>query len=157
MTHGASHFTDKVNELARHNENYTMLSDFQFLPPAEQALLGIWELHAEVYNGGFFQYMTNGSGEHALATCQILKEIGADRTSSMVARAAELVGPELRSMDYFSARDALSQENKDELRTLDGELYSQEEHVNTLLYRYLLKHRDELDVPEGFWAEATAQ
>jgi hypothetical protein len=157
MTHDASYFTDKVNELAMHDGNYTMLIFFDQLAPAEQALVGIWELCQEVQNGGFFQYMHNSSGEHALTTGVILKKIGADRFAFLVEEAMNIVDGRLRSMNYHDAYHSLPQEKKDRLYTMDQELYSHDEQLNGLLLRYLMQCRDELAAPDGFWEEIIIQ
>lgn len=157
MTRDASHFTHKVNELARYDDNYFMLMFFKDLSPAAQALVGIWELCQEVHNGGLFQYMHNSSGQHAPVMCGVLKEIGADDISALVERAIRIVSPELQSMSYFDALDHMPQEDKDQLYAADGELVSREEYLNCLLLRYLVRHSDEIDAPDGFWKELTIQ
>ena len=55
----------KLNELVSRNDAYMWLSWFDELKRPDQALLGVWELANEVYNGGFLQYFHNSSRDHA--------------------------------------------------------------------------------------------
>jgi hypothetical protein len=58
-------------------------------------------------------------------------------------------------MKRYSLLNDLPDENKSELFRMSDELYQQLDDLNSSLFRYLSKHRDELDAPEEFWAEET--
>jgi CHAD domain-containing protein len=120
-------------------------------------LIGIWELQQEVINGGFFQYMHNSSGEHEPAMREILKAVGAQRTLAILQRAVELIGPNIGKTDYLTALNALPTENRHKLDALEMEFYGQMEDLASLLFRYLSRHRDQLDAPDEFWKEVTIQ
>ena len=150
-------FYNKLNDFVGANEAYMWLMWFDELTPAEQALIGIWELQQEVINGGFFQYMHNSSGEHEPAMREILKEIGAQRAFAILERAVELIGADVRQGDYFTKLNALPDKSRDEFCALDIEFYHQLENLAYLLFRYLSKHRDQLDAPDEFWKEVAIQ
>ena len=123
-------------------------------------MIAIWELEQEVYNGGFLQYFGNSSGARVPFICGILRTIGADQVASILKGAIAFAGPGIPWDDEikrYPMLNALSEENKDKLSDLGGELYSQLDDLNALLFRYLSKHRDQLDTPEEFWLETTIQ
>jgi hypothetical protein len=47
--------------------------------------------------------------------------------------------------------NTLSHENKSQLSQMSHEFYDQLDDLNLMLFRYLLKHRDQLDAPKDFW------
>jgi hypothetical protein len=50
--------------------------EFEALLPEERDLILLWELHVEVSNGTFDQYICNSSGDHALEAVDTLRRIG---------------------------------------------------------------------------------
>jgi hypothetical protein len=150
----------KLNDLVGSREAYAWLMWFDELPPAEQALLAIWELEQEVYNGGFFQYFLNSSGNRAPILLNILQTIGANEAASTVSHAVSLLGSDIPWNDEikrFPIVWSLPDEIKDKLSLLDRALYEQMDELNSLLFQYLSKHRDEIDVSAEFWAQATVR
>src|SRR5437762_10408868 len=61
--------------------------DFDDLSRAEQVFRVIWELEAEVNNGGFHQYFSNSSGDSAFAVVDALKGVGAHHAARIAADA----------------------------------------------------------------------
>lgn len=59
----------------------------QDLSPPEQTFILVWELEAEVNNGGFHQFFFNSDGDRAVLTPAALRQIGAEHTASIVERA----------------------------------------------------------------------
>lgn len=49
----------------------------------EEIFYWIWTLEAELHNGGFWQYMSNETGDDALAAVGALREIGAEDLASI--------------------------------------------------------------------------
>ena len=49
----------KLNDFVSSRQAYMWLMWFDKLPPIERALIAIWELEQEVYNGSFIQYFQN--------------------------------------------------------------------------------------------------
>ena len=150
----------KLNEFVSTHEAYMWLSWFDELKPAEQALLAIWELEQEVYNGGFPQYFQNSSGDRVPVISDILRTVGADKAAAVVESAIALVGPNIPWQDHvkrYRAVEELSGKSKDKLHDLGRELYDELDNLNALLFRYLSRHREQLDAPADFWTEATTQ
>src|SRR5688572_28591093 len=57
------------------------------LSSAEQVFLSVWELEAEVNNGGFNQYFFNSTGDRARGAPAALRSIGASNAAAIVDRA----------------------------------------------------------------------
>ena len=53
------------------------------LSPEEKVFLHVWELEAEVNNGGFEQYFINSSGGHAAKIAESLEAIGAVQAAAI--------------------------------------------------------------------------
>src|ERR1700722_5493586 len=66
---------------------------YEKLSQPERVFLCIWDLEAEVDNGGFDQYYFNSAGDHALDTVRALETIGAKRTAELVKTMNNLFGP----------------------------------------------------------------
>jgi hypothetical protein len=62
---------------------------FASLSPAEQAFVLIWDLEADVNNGGFNQYFFNSDFDPGVVP-HALRAIGADRAARIVERALAL-------------------------------------------------------------------
>jgi hypothetical protein len=149
----------KLNDFVVSEEAWWWLVDFNELTSVEQALIGVWELEQEVYNGGFVQYFYN-SGERVPAMREILQTIGANHVASIVERAIAAAAPAISLGDeagWYDKLNALSEGNKDKLDNLERELSNRLDDLNLLLFRYLSKHRDQLNAPEEFWTEAGNQ
>lgn len=65
-------------------------SEIAGLDTSQKAVFYIGLLEAEVMNGGLGQYLSNTNGVHLDATLRCLSEIGAARTASILAEAAQL-------------------------------------------------------------------
>jgi hypothetical protein len=153
-------FGEKLNELVYGQEAYLWLIWFDELNPAERSLVAIWELKQEIYNGGFPQYFMKGSGARVSYICDILRNIGAAPTASLLESAISLVGPSIHwddDVERFRDIEALPEGTKDKLFELDSRFDEQVVDLDRLLSQYLSKHQDQIDAPEEFWKEATNQ
>lgn len=160
MPYESDPITAKLNELVNGQQLYFDLGGFDELNPAEQALLGTWELANEVYNGGFMQYFHNSSREHAEPMIEVLRSFEAHEAASILEAAIALAGPGTPLGDepgFLRATRAASEEIKDQLSALGSKLYDDLDNVHLRLFCYLVKHRDQIEAPEGFWKEATIQ
>jgi hypothetical protein len=63
------------------------------LTPAERVFLCVWNLEAEVNNGGFEQFYINSAGDNAVETPAALRGIGAARAAAIAERANDVFGP----------------------------------------------------------------
>ena len=114
------------------------------LTPAEKVFLRVWNLEAEVNNGGFNQYYQNSAGDHALETPAALREIGASEAASLVESANQVFGPTGPSRDRDERTRALEQLGKsatDALGTLDTRFYEYPDNLSDLLRRYVDQNR----------------
>jgi len=65
--------SDRLSPIA--NERFSELS------PSERVFILIWDLEAEVNNGGFNQFFFNSAGDRASATPAALRAIGRSRSA----------------------------------------------------------------------------
>ena len=63
------------------------------LTEPEQIFLRVWNLEAEVNNGGFTQYFENSAGEYAVGTPEALRSVGAPEMAALVEQAMQPFGP----------------------------------------------------------------
>ena len=117
------------------------------LPPAVQVFWVIWQLEAEVNNGGFLQYFGNSSGRlvpHAVAA---LRTIGANTMADIVERAIFVAGRDIAWADdeaRSTALNALGPDVPEELDFLDRAFFTYPDNLTVLLYTYASEHSDEL-------------
>jgi len=114
--------------------------DFDDLSRAEQVFRVIWELEAEVNNGGFHQYFSNSSGDSAFAVVDALKGVGAHHA----ARIARSAPPRDRTQRQHLL-DSLGPEQRALLESLDEEFYRYPDNLTELLYGYV--KRNSTDIP----------
>jgi hypothetical protein len=160
MAYESDPLTQKLNDLVNGEELYFLLIGFNELTLAEKALIGIWELANEVYNGGFLQYFHNSSGEHAKPMVDVLKAIGSPTTAAILEEALRLAGPGTRWGDepnYLKAISSMPDDVKDQLRSLERRFFDESDDLHLQVFRYLSTHRGQLDVPEKFWEGAAVQ
>jgi hypothetical protein len=119
---------------------------FEHLTETEQVIVTVWEVEAEVNNGGFDQYYFNSSFDPRFAP-SALEKIGAPKMAAIVSRANAVFGPEGPARDRFVRQEKLEQlgESKKELlNKLDNEFYGYPEPLTTLMHRYMTVHVPEL-------------
>jgi hypothetical protein len=112
----------------------------------QRVFSAIWEVEAEVNNGGFSQYFCNDSAESASFVVEALETIGALQTAHICRRAIIVAFPQgLPSTveAIRSAADALSRGTLDELETLDQEFMAYPHNLTDLLFAYVSAHPEE--------------
>jgi hypothetical protein len=122
---------------------------FDRLSRPEQVFLCIWELEAEVNNGGFHQYYFNDGGDHAADAVEALETIGAARTAALVTRANRLFGLSGLSRDRNKRQQqlkALSETNRAAMEEIDGQFYRYEEDLTTLLSAFVSQNMGKAQV-----------
>lgn len=113
------------------------------LDEADQILVVIWGLEADVNNGGFGQYYYNGAGDQALLAPWALRTIGANRMAEIVARANAVFGPDGPSPNGVArhAQLALVEPLRDGVPSpwdaLDPEFFSYPDNIAALLEAWL--------------------
>ena len=160
MAYESDPITQKLNELVSGQQLYMDLDSFEQLNPAEQALIGTWELANEVYNGGFTQYFHNSSRDRAKPMVGVLRSIDAPRAAALLQNALEIAGPGTRWGDepnYFTVINSMPEDVKKKLEALQRRLYGELDNLHLQLFRYLSKHRDQINAPSDFWTESIIQ
>ena len=120
---------------------------FDELSFAERVFVCVWELEAEVNNGGFELYFLNYSGDNSHFVVQSLLSIGANKAAALVDKAIDTVGAELMAEphdDRFAALRTLSSEVRQRLSELDYEFYTYPDDLTELLYEFVQQHRNEI-------------
>jgi Domain of unknown function (DUF4375) len=128
--------------------------DYEALPDPKRVFRAIWELEAEVNNGGFHQYFWNNSARTVPGVWQALQAIGATATAAIVNDAIAAVGRTLPWCDDEARREALEalpEAVRDELEIFTQAFFRYPNDLTTLLYVYVSTHRDEFGVPEDLW------
>lgn len=160
MPYESDPITSKLNELVNSQEMYIGLAEFDDLNPAEQALIGTWELANEVYNGGFVQYFHNSSRDHAKPMIDVLRMIDAHQSADILASAVAVAGPGTKWGDepnYMTAINSMPDDIKHQIADLEVRFYDELDGLHLRVFKYLSKHRDQIDAPEAFWTEASIQ
>lgn len=113
------------------------------LSEAERVFVCIWQLEAEVNNGGFGQYYTNSAGDLAAEAPGALDAIGARRTAGIV-RAANAILPTDALRDRGAREDAIAALSKDAFEDLDNRFLAYEDNLSSLLFAFVQAHRSEI-------------
>jgi Domain of unknown function (DUF4375) len=127
--------------------------DYEALSRPERVFRAIWELEAQVNNGGFHQFFYNTSGEIAPFVVDALRSIGASAMAEIVERALQLVSPDIPWRDYEARRArvmALGPEIEEQLDSIDQDFFKYPDNLTALLHRYVSQHRDDIGAPAEF-------
>jgi len=123
------------------------LSDRIVLRPTEaltapqQTFKIVWELEAEVNNGGFDQYFSNTSGRDAPRAAAALRAIGAFKCAQIVEAAVGRIDE--RGLDWPNdarRRQALTKFDADRFSDLDERFFAYPDPLSALLYRFVVAH-----------------
>lgn len=112
------------------------------LEPEARDIFAVGLLEGEVNNGGFSQYFWNTEGQHAAATVDVLKRIGAKEVASLLRRAMKLYGaPPSGDLDeWYDRLEKVESEHQDTLEALDEHFYECVDDLPMLVMRHL-QHR----------------
>jgi hypothetical protein len=127
--------------------------DYEKLSVPERIFQAVWELEADINNGGFNQYFFNSSGRLAPFAAKALQAIGAARMAAIVDEAIAVVGREIPWADDRERQErvhGLSDADREKLSALDGRFFAYPDSLTALLYAYVLAHRDEIGAPPEF-------
>jgi hypothetical protein len=146
----------KLNDYVRREEAYFWLEDFDDLNEAQRALIGVWEIRNEIQNGGFLQYFQNFSGSRAPIIADVLRDIGAAESASIVDRATALAGCSSSWRDEgerFTAVERLSVDVKKQISDLDSAFEGEAAKMHAQLFDYLFERRHQLPGSDALWRE----
>jgi len=141
---------DKNKELIALSENPAARFwkvDFSKLTNAEQVFVCIWELEAQVNNGGFAQYFLNSSGDNAHKIIAALQSIGANLTAKTVKQAIDVFGPSGPPASHVERQEViekLSEEQKEVWNKLDTEFFGYPNNLTELLHDFVMKNRNQI-------------
>jgi hypothetical protein len=127
--------------------------DYDALPEPKRVFRAIWELEAQVNNGGFHQYFWNTSAWAVPGITDALRAIGATATAAVVNAAIAPVGRDVPWQDDEARREKLATSPdtvRQELEDLDQAFFRYPNDLTTLLYQYVCKHRNQIGAPAGF-------
>lgn len=117
----------------------------QFSKP-KKVFIAIWDIEAEVNNGGFSQYFLNSTSASAPFVVEALETISAPKTADICRRAIAVAFP-----DGLPANPAVtselaadfSDEILEALGELDGEFMDYPHSLTDLLYDYVTQHSED--------------
>lgn len=112
----------------------------------QKVFTSIWQVEAEVNNGGFSQYFFNSSAESAHFLTGALEMIGAPKTADICRRAITAAFPAglpANPADISKAAANFPDTVRDALFELDGEFYKYPHNLTDLLYAYVAAHPKE--------------
>jgi hypothetical protein len=127
--------------------------DYGALSPPERVFRAVWELEAEINNGGFHQYFWNSSGSLVPDVAGALRAIGAITMSEIVEQAVEAVGHDIYWSDDSVRRATLAALAPAVVAMLDEftqAFFAYPDNLTMLLYKYVSEHRKEINVPSDF-------
>jgi hypothetical protein len=113
---------------------------YESLTPAEQVFFCVWELEAEINNGGFEQFYLNSSGDIAAYVPDALRAIGATHTASLVDQANAVVGSDGPPTDRDARTklvEALDDSALDRFEQLDAAFLEYKDNLSALLAEYM--------------------
>jgi len=120
--------------------------EFSSQSAPQKVFTAIWELEAEVNNGGFSQYFLNSSGETAHFVVEALEAIQAPLTADICRRAIQTAFPNGLPSDPDTIQTAASDfppDVEDQLNALDNEFYKYPNNLTRLLFAYVRRHPEE--------------
>ncbi len=112
---------------------------------AQKVFSAVWELEAQVNNGGFNLYFRNSDSDIIGYAPRALRAIGAQSCAEIVGCAIALIAPLPPTQDgRSSALDAMSEEGKGRLTALDSEFFAYPDDLTEMLFKFVHQH------PESF-------
>jgi len=123
--------------------------DFAGQSIPQKVFSALWEVEAEVNNGGFSQYFANDGAESVSFVMEALTTIGAPKTADICRRAIAAAFPAGLPKSTEAVRSAASDFSDDvleKLEPLDQEFFSYPHNLTDLLFAYVSRHPEEFGV-----------
>jgi hypothetical protein len=137
---------DRINVVG---ERIDWEQDYETLSGPQQVFRSVWNMNAEIQNGGFWQYFWNSSGELVPHILTSLHSIEAHGVTAIVAQAIEVIGP-LPWTDTDARRAAMdvrADEIENSLNALDDAYCAKIDDLILALHNYATRHATELNFP----------
>ena len=116
------------------------------LSDAEKTFYLVFQLEAEVNNGGFSQFFFNTSGNFANETADALRAIGADKTAEIYLRAIGVFGGEVPK-NRRERQDMLEKAKTDEVNKIlsecDREFCAYPDNLTELCYKFVFENKEQ--------------
>lgn len=115
------------------------------LSPEEKAVYAVDSFQSEVNNGGFSQYLYNGSGALAGELLASLAAIGADCTAEIYRDVLSLLPPELPTDELLRNElldEAITADISAVMSAADDRFYICPDDLEELLYRFIMNHKN---------------
>ncbi|MBI1383232.1 MAG: DUF4375 domain-containing protein [Planctomycetaceae bacterium] len=106
----------------------------------QQVFSAIWELESQVNNGGFIQLFTAADGHSANFAPKALRAIKAHKCAEIVTRALRTFSPRDLPIEQAAREElveALDQDARDALESLDQEFFAYPDKLADLLFDYV--------------------
>ena len=119
---------------------------FANLSKAEQVFVAVWELEAEINNGGFSQYYWNSAGDQGALVPDALETIGAPTMAGIVRRTNALFpnGPSADRDEREAFLSSAGSELDEQFDSLTDEFCAYPENLSTLLNDFVLANRPDI-------------
>jgi hypothetical protein len=153
MTIDVNEMNRRLVKLAESPNSRFWRIDYGALSSPERVFRAVWELEAEVNNGGFHQYFLNSSGSLVPDAADALRAIGAATMSEIVEQAVEAIGHDISWPDDDARKAslaALAPGAVAKLGKFDQAFFAYPDNLTALLYKYVSEHREEIKVPSEF-------
>jgi Domain of unknown function (DUF4375) len=121
----------------------------------ERVFRAVWELDAQINDGGFHRYFTRSSCVLVPTVVAALKEIGASQMARIADSAIKSLGADLpwsdqETMESHLDLDQMPPKLMSRLDKLNAEFLAYPEPLAALLYDYVAEHKDELGAASDF-------
>jgi Domain of unknown function (DUF4375) len=110
----------------------------------------VWDIEAQVNNGGFHQYVWNSTGRFAPQAPEALRSIGAQAIAGITDRALAALGPAVAWHDDDARRALLDDGVAETLEALSDAFLAYPDDLTALLYGFVLSRRTEIAVRLDF-------
>ena len=134
--------------LGEQSRALNLVIDYRDLTRPEQAVKLIWELEAEVNNGGFSQYYFNSAGDHANEAVFALLAIGAKACAEIVGRANQAWSlgpvPTDREVRMEAIAEQFGEKEEEYWHRLDEQFYEYPDDLQTLMVQYAIARQKEI-------------
>lgn len=135
-----------LDVLERH-DNRILTADIAALTDSERVVRVIWEVDAQVKNGGFLQYFANPSGENVPHIVDAFAAIGDAEVVALIEQALAVFPDDVRWGDYLHRSDCLDGLQPASLELLDSlsfRYYEYADEVMVLLNSFIQAHAPDI-------------
>lgn len=144
----ASNKEDNIEPIAEATQNKANNIGLNRLNNSEKILLCVWELEAEINNGGFEQYYFNSRGNNALFAPTALREIGAGHTAKIVDQANQKfgsAGPSGNREKRQTQLETIDAKDKKAFDDYDKSFLAYRDDISELLKQFTAKRKHDFN------------